>query len=303
MNDYRVRIGLRDPDSDKYVGEASHWDKAEAACRDAVTALDVPWTEDAGEAAFYGPKIDFIVNDVLGRPWQLGTIQVDYNLPIRFDLSYIGKDGSQHRPVMIHRAPFGSMERFVGVLIEHFAGAFPTWLAPEQVRVLPISEKTNDYAQEVHDLIHGLGIRVSLDKNDERVQAKIREAANMKVPWQLIVGPRDAEARKVSVRMRGIRHDLGAVDLDQFIAALQSEIKTRGTDSVLQKLLSRCRNSTRRLIHWQKQHILHKPSLCLRGRFNYMAQHLNHKLDTPSSLLNRSEHAVVLIELVKHMTS
>jgi threonyl-tRNA synthetase len=135
---------------------------------------------------------------------------------------------------MIHRAPFGSMERFVGVLIEHFAGAFPTWLAPEQVRVLPISEKTNDYAQEVHDLIHGLGIRVSLDKNDERVQAKIREAANMKVPWQLIVGPRDAEARKVSVRMRGIRHDLGAVDLDQFIAALQSEIKTRGTDSVLQ---------------------------------------------------------------------
>ena len=235
MDDYKVRVGLRDPDSDKYVGEASNWDKAEAACREAASSLDVPWTEDAGEAAFYGPKIDFIVNDVLGRPWQLGTIQVDYNLPIRFDLSYIGKDGSQHRPVMIHRAPFGSMERFVGVLIEHFAGAFPTWLAPEQVRVLPISEKTNAYAQEVHDLIHALGIRVSVDKNDERVQAKIREAANMKVPWQLIVGPRDAEARQVSVRMRGIRHDLGAVDLDMFISALQEEIKSRGQRSVLEK--------------------------------------------------------------------
>jgi len=235
MDDYKVRVGLRDPDSDKYVGEASNWDKAEAACRDAVESLAVPWTEDDGEAAFYGPKIDFIVNDVLGRPWQLGTIQVDYNLPIRFDLSYIGKDGAHHRPVMIHRAPFGSMERFIGVLIEHFAGAFPTWLAPEQVRVLPISEKTNEYANEVYNLIHALGIRVSVDKNDERVQAKIRDAANMKVPWQLIVGPRDAEARQVSVRMRGIRHDLGAVDLDTFIAALQDEIKSRGKESVLEK--------------------------------------------------------------------
>jgi threonyl-tRNA synthetase len=127
------------------------------------------------------------------------------------------------------------MERFIGVLIEHFAGAFPTWLAPEQVRVLPISEKTNEYANEVYNLIHALGIRVSVDKNDERVQAKIRDAANMKVPWQLIVGPRDAEARQVSVRMRGIRHDLGAVDLDTFIAALQDEIKSRGKESVLEK--------------------------------------------------------------------
>ena len=234
MNDYRVRLGLRDVDSDKYVGDTSNWDKAEIACRKAVESLDVSWTEDAGEAAFYGPKIDFIVNDVLGRAWQLGTIQVDYNLPIRFDLSYIGKDGAQHRPVMIHRAPFGSMERFVGVLIEHFAGAFPTWLAPEQVRVLPISEKTNEYAQEVRDMLHNLGIRVSLDKNDERVQAKIREAANMKIPWQLIVGPRDAESRQVSVRMRGIRHDLGAVDLDQFAEAIQEEIDTRGSKSALQ---------------------------------------------------------------------
>ena len=235
MNDYRVRLGLRGPNSDKYVGESSNWDKAEEACKEAVASLDVPWTEDTGEAAFYGPKIDFIVNDVIGRPWQLGTIQVDYNLPIRFDLTYIGKDGARHRPVMIHRAPFGSMERFIGVLIEHFAGAFPTWLAPEQVRVLPISEKTNDYAQEVYDRMHALGIRVSVDKNDERVQAKIREAANMKIPWQLIVGPRDAEARQVSVRMRGIRHDLGAVDLDQFIDALQTEINSRGKESVIEK--------------------------------------------------------------------
>lgn len=234
MNEYRVRLGLRDSDSDKYVGDESNWDKAESACREAVESLDVPWTEDVGEAAFYGPKIDFIVNDVLGRQWQLGTIQVDYNLPLCFGLSYVGKDGAQHMPVMIHRAPFGSMERFIGVLIEHFAGAFPTWLAPEQVRVLPISEKTNEYAQEVRDILHNLGIRTTVDMNDERIQAKIRDAATMKVPWQLVVGPRDAKARQVSVRMRGIRHDLGAVDLDQFVGSLQAEIASRGEISALQ---------------------------------------------------------------------
>ena len=147
MHDYKVRVGLRDSDSDKYVGDPENWAKAEEACRNAADTLGVPWSEEEGEAAFYGPKIDFIVSDVLGRPWQLGTVQVDYNLPERFGLTYIGSDGNQHRPVMIHRAPFGSMERFIGVLIEHFAGAFPTWLAPEQVRVLAISEKSNEYAQ------------------------------------------------------------------------------------------------------------------------------------------------------------
>jgi threonyl-tRNA synthetase len=136
MKDYRVRVGLRDPDSNKYTGTKENWDKAETACRDAAKSLGVPFSEEPGEAAFYGPKIDFVVKDVIGREWQLGTVQVDYNMAIRFDLSYIGPDNSKKRPVVIHRAPFGSMERFCGVLIEHFAGAFPLWLSPEQVRVL-----------------------------------------------------------------------------------------------------------------------------------------------------------------------
>jgi len=233
MNDYRVRVGIRDSDSDKYVGKPDHWNKAEAACRHAAETLDVPWIEEKGEAAFYGPKIDFIVNDVLGRPWQLGTVQVDYNLPERFDLSYIGPDGNQHRPVMIHRAPFGSMERFIGVLIEHFAGAFPTWLAPEQVRVLAISEKSNDYADSVLKSLRDKGIRATVDKCDERIQAKIRSAADMKIPWLLVVGPRDAEGNNVSVRMRGIREDLGQVGLHTFTDAIAKEIETRGEYSAL----------------------------------------------------------------------
>ena len=146
MSDYRVRVGLRNPDSTKYTGDSANWDKAEQACRDAAQTLDVPFTEEPGEAAFYGPKIYFVVKDVIGREWQLGTVQVDYNLPVRFDLTYIGADNEKHRPVMIHRAPFGSMERFCGVLIEHFGGDFPLWLAPEQVRVLPISDKVMDSA-------------------------------------------------------------------------------------------------------------------------------------------------------------
>ena len=233
MHDFTVRVGLRDADSDKYVGDSANWEKAENACRTAAATLGIPWIEEEGEAAFYGPKIDFIVNDVIGRKWQLGTVQVDYNLPERFDLSYIGKDGNQHRPVMIHRAPFGSMERFIGVLIEHFAGAFPTWLAPEQVRVLAISEKSNDYADKVHQTLLNNDIRASVDKSDERIQAKIRSAAEMKTPWILVVGPRDAEGNNVSVRMRGIMEDLGAVGLEQFSNALSEEIKSRGKSSAL----------------------------------------------------------------------
>ncbi|MBN42071.1 MAG: threonine--tRNA ligase [Alphaproteobacteria bacterium] len=233
MDNFKVRVGLRDVDSDKYVGDPANWDKAEQACRDAAETLGVPWSEEQGEAAFYGPKIDFIVNDVLGRPWQLGTVQVDYNLPERFDLSYIGSDGKQHRPVMIHRAPFGSMERFIGVLIEHFAGAFPTWLAPEQVRVLAISEKSNDYAHHVRETLKAAGIRTTVDTSVERIQAKIRNGADLKIPWLVVVGPRDAEASNVSVRMRGIMEDLGAVSLQQFTDAIQSEIRTRGETSAL----------------------------------------------------------------------
>jgi len=239
LENYRVRVGLRDPKSDKYVGESSNWDRAEAVCLEAAGSLGVPFVEEVGEAAFYGPKIDFIVKDVLGREWQLGTIQVDYNLPERFDLSYIGADNQPHRPVMIHRAPFGSMERFVGVLIEHFAGAFPTWLAPEQVRVLTISEKSLAYGQKVRDALFAASIRVTLDSSDDRIQAKIKVATDMKIPFLLVVGPRDAEQNAVSVRARGYRHDLGAVSLESFVEAIGREIASRGSETVLTALFEK----------------------------------------------------------------
>jgi threonyl-tRNA synthetase len=235
MHDYRVRVGLRDPDSSKYVGDPRNWDAAEAACRQAARTLGVPFTEDPGEAAFYGPKIDFIVKDVIGRDWQLGTVQVDYNLPERFDLSYIGPDNQPHRPVMIHRAPFGSFERFCGVLIEHFAGAFPTWLSPEQVRVLPISDKSNEYAQRVLGMLKDARVRATIDTSNDRVQAKIKVAADEKIPYMVIVGPRDAEHNQVSVRARGIQKDLGAMPLDEFVKAISEEIATRGQTSILQR--------------------------------------------------------------------
>ncbi|MEM8835546.1 MAG: threonine--tRNA ligase [Planctomycetota bacterium] len=232
MDDYRVRVGLRDPDSSKYVGEPAKWDKAEQACRDAAASLDVPFSEEPGEAAFYGPKIDFVVKDVIGREWQLGTVQVDYNLPERFGLEYIGADNQPHRPVMIHRAPFGSMERFVGVLIEHFEGAFPLWLSPEQVRVLPISEKSNAYASEVHAMLSAAGLRTTLDTSDSRVQGKIKVAADERIPYLAVVGPRDAEQRAVSVRARGVQKDLGSLALDAFVAKLVEERETRGSASL-----------------------------------------------------------------------
>lgn len=227
MTDYRVRVGLRDPDSAKYVGESANWDKAEAACRDAAKSLGVPFSEEPGEAAFYGPKIDFVVKDVIGRSWQLGTVQVDYNLPIRFGLEYVGKDNAPHRPIMIHRAPFGSMERFIGCLIEHFAGAFPTWLAPEQVRVLTISEKSEEYGKEVLAALHAAGVRATLDDAPERIQAKIKAATEWKIPYLLVVGERDAEQRAVSVRKRGVQENLGARPLADFVETVRREIATR----------------------------------------------------------------------------
>jgi threonyl-tRNA synthetase len=233
MTDYQVRVGLRDPDSTKYVGEAEHWIKAEQACINAAKELGVNYTEEPGEAAFYGPKIDFIIKDVIGRSWQLGTVQVDYNLPNRFDLKYIGADNTPHRPVMVHRAPFGSMERFVGVLIEHFAAAFPAWLSPEQARVLPISEKSNDYAATVLTKLHQNNIRATLDDSNERIQAKIKQAAEDKIPYMLIVGPRDADQNAVSVRARGIQKDLGSLPTDEFVQALDREIRSRGESSVV----------------------------------------------------------------------
>ena len=236
MNEYRVRVGLRDPDSAKYVGDPRNWDKAEEACRTAARTLGVPFSEEPGEAAFYGPKIDFVVKDVIGRSWQLGTVQVDYNLPERFDLSYIGADNQPHRPVMIHRAPFGSMERFVGCLIEHFAGAFPVWLAPEQVRVLPISEKSAGYARELHAALKAAGLRASIDESNDRIQGKIKDASDMKVPYLAVVGPRDAEGRKVSVRAFGIEANLGEIGFDAFVDGLVREHRSRGAETVKARL-------------------------------------------------------------------
>ncbi|HZZ56649.1 MAG TPA: threonine--tRNA ligase [Opitutaceae bacterium] len=226
MSDYRVRVGLRDPDSKKYTGEAANWDKAEEACRQAARTLGVPFTEEPGEAAFYGPKIDFVIKDVIGREWQLGTVQVDYNLPIRFDLSYVGADNQPHRPVMIHRAPFGSMERFCGVLIEHFGGDFPVWLAPEQVRLVPISEKNADYGRQLLAELKGAGVRASLDEHSDKLGAKVRRAELEKVPYTLILGAKEAEARAVSIRSRA-RGDEGTLPFAQFSERLKEEIRTR----------------------------------------------------------------------------
>jgi threonyl-tRNA synthetase len=226
MSDYRVRVGLRGTDTAKYTGDPANWDKAEAACREAAKTLGMPFTEEPGEAAFYGPKIDFIVKDVIGREWQLGTVQVDYNLPQRFDLTYVGADNQPHRPVMIHRAPFGSMERFVGVLIEHFAGDFPTWLAPEQARVLPISDKVGDYAREVVTRLKDAGFRVTLDEHSDKLGAKIRRTEVEKVPYALVIGGKEAEAKAVSVRSRA-KGDEGVMPFDAYVEKLRTEVAAR----------------------------------------------------------------------------
>jgi threonyl-tRNA synthetase len=226
ISDYRVRIGLRDPDSSKYVGDPANWDRAEQALRQAASTLEVPFTEEAGEAAFYGPKIDFVVKDVIGREWQLGTVQVDYNLPERFDLSYVGADNKPHRPVMIHRAPFGSLERFVAVLIEHFEGAFPTWLAPQQVRVLPISEKFADISRKYLNMLQEAGARAAMDNSAEKIGAKIRLAQIDKIPYMLIIGAKEVESDTISVRHRN-RGDLGAVCPEEFITEFREEVSAR----------------------------------------------------------------------------
>lgn len=231
MKDYRVRIGLRDPDSSKYTGLAENWDKAEEACRNAARTLGVSYSEEAGEAAFYGPKIDFVVKDVIGREWQLGTIQVDYNLPERFDLSYIGPDNKPHRPVMIHRAPFGSMERFVGLLIEHFGGNFPAWLAPEQIRICPISDKQLDYAYEVLKTLQQKKIRASIDAHSEKLGAKIRRAELDKVPYILVLGAQEQEKQEVSVRSRLNKSQDGNYSIQAFEELLLQDIANRALPS------------------------------------------------------------------------
>ena len=202
IGDFRVRVGLRDPASDKYVGSKDGWDKAEKAVKEAAKKLGVKTSEEPGEAAFYGPKIDFVVKDVIGREWQLGTVQVDYNLPERFDLTYTGADNQKHRPVMVHRAPFGSLERFTGVLIEHFRGAFPVWLAPEQARFLPVNDQMVAYAEKCAEEFKVAGLRVSVDKKGDKLGAQIRRGQLEKVPFLLVCGNREAESGQVAVRSR-----------------------------------------------------------------------------------------------------
>lgn len=226
MNEYRVRVGLRDPDSAKYVGKPEQWDKAEKACKDAASTLGVSFTTEPGEAAFYGPKIDFVIKDVIGREWQLGTVQVDYQLPERFDLTYTGSDNQPHRPVMIHRAPFGSMERFIGVLIEHFAGAFPLWLAPVQVSVLSVSEKSQAYASEVAASLKSAGLRAEADLSGDKIGAKIRLASLAKVPYMLVIGEKEAAEGKVAVRHR-TEGDKGVVEVGSFIEQVKAASAAR----------------------------------------------------------------------------
>lgn len=227
MTNYTVRVGLRDPESSKYIGKAENWEKAENACRIAAATLGVPVSEEKGEAAFYGPKIDFVVKDVLGRGWQLGTVQVDFNLPERFKLEYTGADNKPCRPVMIHRAPFGSMERFVGILIEHFAGDFPTWLAPEQVRILPLNDSLVPAAREMRETLKAKGIRASVDEHSDKLGAKIRRAELEKVPHMLVVGAKEMEAGLVNVRSRADKSLEGSCTLQEFIDKLLPIIKER----------------------------------------------------------------------------
>jgi len=227
MNDYRIRVSLRDPESDKYVGAPEAWNKAEAALREAVKTLGVEYEEELGEAAFYGPKIDFVVKDVIGREWQLGTVQVDYNLPERFDLSYVGSDNQDHRPVMIHRAPFGSMERFCGVLIEHFGGNFPTWLAPEQVRILPMNDDLLPCAESCLQEMKAKKIRVTIDSQSAKLGAKIRRAETDKIPHMIVIGKREAEEGKISLRSRSNPELDGPHTTRDAISLITEEISTK----------------------------------------------------------------------------
>jgi threonyl-tRNA synthetase len=242
LDDYRVQLSLRDPGSDKYVGSPENWSKAESALRGVLEDSGLDFNEQPGEAAFYGPKADFMVRDCIGRSWQLGTVQLDYNLPERFRLEYTGTDNRGHRPVMIHRAPFGSLERFTGMLIEHFAGAFPLWLAPEQVRVLPLSEKSTEYALAVAKQFEAAGMRVTTDLRNSKVQAKIRDAQLELVPYMAVVGPKEAESGHVALRDR-IDGDLGSMPIGEAVARLQREVSERKVRQVVKSSFTQVEDS------------------------------------------------------------
>jgi threonyl-tRNA synthetase len=224
FHDYLAQVSLRDPNNPaKYIGSDDNWEKAERAIQEVADEKGLKTVVELGEAAFYGPKLDFMVRDAIGRKWQLGTVQIDYNLPERFQLEYTGADNQKHRPVMIHRAPFGSMERFVAILIEHCAGQFPLWLTPEQVRLLPVSEKFNEYAKSVASELKNYDIRASVDESNEKVGKKIREAELAKVPYMLIIGEQEQQAGTVSARKKGAG-DIGAMTIQAFADQVKAEI-------------------------------------------------------------------------------
>ncbi len=225
FKNFTAQISLRDPnDKEKYIGSDENWNKAEQAIMEVTKEYGIEAVVEIGEAAFYGPKLDFMVRDAIGRKWQLGTIQVDYNLPERFELEYIGNDNQKHRPVMIHRAPFGSMERFVAVLIEHCAGKFPLWLAPEQVTIIPISEKFENYAENVSELLKNYDIRSQIDNRNEKTGKKIRDAEVDRIPYMLIVGEKEEAEKTISVRKQA-QGDLGSFSIEDFAALINDEIK------------------------------------------------------------------------------
>ncbi|MEE1099368.1 MAG: threonine--tRNA ligase, partial [Alistipes sp.] len=216
FDNYTAQVSLRDPkNTEKYIGSDENWEKAESAIIEAAKRKGLNTVVEYGEAAFYGPKLDFMVKDAIGRKWQLGTIQVDYNLPERFDLTYKGSDDKMHRPIMIHRAPFGSMERFVAVLLEHTGGKFPLWLSPDQVVVLPISEKYNDYAYEVVEYLNRNDVRAQIDDRNEKIGRKIRDNELKRIPYLVIVGEKEQADRLVSVRAQG-EGDKGQMSLEEF---------------------------------------------------------------------------------------
>jgi threonyl-tRNA synthetase len=225
FENFKAQISLRDPeDPDKYIGSDENWEKAESAIIEATSERDLDTVIEYGEAAFYGPKLDFMVEDALGREWQLGTIQVDYNLPERFELEYTGSDNQKHRPVMIHRAPFGSMERFVAVLLEHCAGDFPLWLTTDQIAILPISEKYNEYAENLLQLLNNYDIRGFVDDRNEKIGKKIRESELGKIPFMLIIGEKEADNNQISVRQRGVG-DLGTMSVEEFSSLVNTAIE------------------------------------------------------------------------------
>ncbi|HAF27807.1 MAG TPA: threonine--tRNA ligase [Bacteroidales bacterium] len=227
FQNFTAQVSLRDPDDKtKYIGSDENWEKSENAILEAVKEKNLNYVVEYGEAAFYGPKLDFMVKDALGRQWQLGTIQVDYNLPERFELEYIGADNQKHRPVMIHRAPFGSMERFVAVLIEHTAGKFPLWLTPDQVVILPISEKYNDYAKKVLNFLNNCDIRTLIDDRNEKIGKKIRDNEMKRIPYLLIVGEKEFENETVSVRVQG-DGDKGSMNMNEFADLITNEVKAQ----------------------------------------------------------------------------